>query len=155
MSGSYKGQPTINPPNFADFKFMKNTLFILPFLLLVVGFLLSSGCYFDNVEELHPELLLNNNCDTTVTMSYQTNITPILSNSCGANNSCHSTQGAGGGVILQNYAGVKSAVTSGKLLSSILWDGNAQQMPKGSASQLNDCALAKIEKWIKAGALNN
>lgn len=114
-----------------------------------------SGCYYDNLEELHPELLLDSSCDTTATMSYQTHIQPILSNSCGANNTCHNTQGAGGGVILENYAGVKEAAGSGLLLSSIVWDGNAQQMPKGSPSQLAACSIAKIRKWVEAGAPNN
>lgn len=129
-----------------------------PFLFfsIVLGLLLaSSGCYFDNLEELHPELLLDGNCDTTAVMSYQTHIQPILSNSCGSTNACHNTQGAGGGVILETYTGVKAAVNNGKLLSSILWDGNAQQMPKSSPSQLNDCSITKIQKWIDTGAQNN
>ena len=123
--------------------------------ILLLGLFFSGGCYYDNFQELHPEVLLNNDCDTTSIMSFQTHINPILSNSCGANNSCHNTQGAGGGIILDNYAGVKSAVNSGKLLSAITWDGNASQMPKNSPSKLNDCAITQIQKWIDAGAPNN
>ena len=133
---------------------MKQIRWFLPSLLLL-GWLFSGGCYFDNLQELHPELLLDNNCDTSATMSFQTHIKPILSNSCGANNSCHNTQGAGGGVILETYAGVKSSVTSGKLLSSITWDGNASQMPKSSPTKLSDCSITKIQKWIGAGSLDN
>lgn len=125
------------------------------FLLLLGGLLSGSGCYFDNLQELHPELLLNDNCDTTSTMSFSAHIQPILSNSCGANNNCHNTSGAGGGYVLENYSGVKSAVDNGKLLSSIIWDGNAAQMPKGSPSQLSNCSIAKIQKWITSGAPNN
>lgn len=134
---------------------MKNILFSGILLLFAFGILAGSGCYFDNLQELHPELLLNNNCDTSSTMSYQTHIKPILSNSCGSNNNCHNTSGAGGGVVLENFAGVKAAVNSGKLLSSITWDGNASQMPKGSLGKINDCSIAKIQKWIDAGALDN
>lgn len=133
---------------------MKQIHWFLPSFLLL-GWLFSGGCYFDNLQELHPELLLNSNCDTAATMSFQTHIKPILNNSCGANNSCHNTQGAGGSVILETYAGVKSSVTSGKLLSSITWDGNASQMPKSSPTQLNDCSITKIQKWIDAGTLDN
>ena len=134
---------------------MKNSIGLFSILLFLAEILLPSACYFDNLQELHPELLLNNNCDSSSNMSFQTHIKPILSNSCGANNSCHNAQGAGGGYILENYSGVKSAVTSGKLLSSILWDGNANQMPKGSPSKLNECSTSKIQKWIDAGALDN
>lgn len=134
---------------------MKKTIFFLPILMLFAGAIFSGGCYYDNLQELHPQLLLNTDCDTTVTMSFQTHIKPILTNSCGANNSCHNTQGAGGGYVFESYAGVKSAANSGKLMSSILWDGNAQQMPKGSPTQLSDCSIAKIQKWVNAGALDN
>jgi len=131
----------------------KITLFLTG--LALVGLLVSSGCYFDNLQELHPELLLNSNCDTTATMSFQTHIKPILSNSCGANNSCHNSQSASGSVVLETYAGVASALNSGKLLSSINWDGNASQMPKDSPSKLNNCSIAQIQKWVDAGAPNN
>ena len=134
---------------------MKNILLLTPILLGFADILVNGGCYFDNLQELHPELLLNNDCDTTVAISYQTHIKPILSNSCGANNNCHNASGAGGGYVLENYAGVKSAADNGKLLSSIIWDGNANQMPKGSPSKLSDCSIFKIQKWIDNGALNN
>ena len=134
---------------------MQKILFFCVLLLTGFGLFETSGCYYDNVEELHPELLLNNACDTSGTMSFLTHIQPILGNSCGANNSCHNAQGASGGVVLENYAGVKSSVDSGKLLSSITWDGNASQMPKDSPSPLSDCSIAKIRKWIDAGAPNN
>ena len=131
---------------------MKSLLFTLSACLLF----LAAGCYYDNNEALHPELLLGgDNCDTTSVISYQVHIVPIMSGSCGSNNSCHNAQGASGGVVLENYAGVKSSVDSGKLLSSITWDGNASQMPKDSPSPLSDCSIAKIRKWIDAGAPNN
>ena len=133
---------------------IKKTIFLYSFLMLF-GLLISGGCYYDNLAELHPELLLDSSCDSTGIMSYQTHIKPILTNSCGANNSCHNTQGAGGNVILENHAGVKTVVNNGKFLSSIIWDGNAQQMPKGSPSKLNSCSIIKIQKWVNAGALNN
>lgn len=134
---------------------MKNTLWLFPSLLLLLGSLFSGGCYYDNLQELHPEILLNSSCDTSSTMSYLTHIEPILSNSCGENNSCHSAQGASGGVVLENYAGVKSSVVNGKFLSSILWDGNAAQMPKNSPTKLRNCSIVQIQKWINAGAADN
>lgn len=135
--------------------FMKHFFHWLLALGLTSSLLLSVGCYYDNVQELHPELLLDNSCDTTVVISYQTDIKPILSGSCGATNSCHNTGGAGGGVVLEQYAGVKAAAANGKLLSSIIWDGNASFMPKGSPTQLSNCSIAKINKWIQAGSPDN
>lgn len=133
---------------------MKKTTWFLPSLVML-GSLFFSSCYYDNLQELHPELLLNSNCDTASVMSYQTHIKPIMINSCGANNTCHNTQSASGGVVLENYTGVKASVVTGQFLSSITWDGNTSQMPKDSPSKISDCSIAKIQKWINAGALNN
>ena len=134
---------------------MKKTSGFAHSLLLLLGALSQSNCYFDNLQELHPELLLNNECDTVSIMSYQTHIRPIMTNSCGANNTCHDAQAANGGVQLETYEGVKSAVDNGKLMGSILWDGNAVQMPKDSPSKLRDCTISQLQKWIAAGAPNN
>ncbi|HNL39813.1 MAG: hypothetical protein U0U46_08755 [Saprospiraceae bacterium] len=130
-------------------KFTWALLLALPLALLV-----ADSCYYDNLEEIHPELLLTD-CDTTGTISYQTDIVPIMVGSCGANNSCHNTSGAGGGFVLENYAGVKNAVESGLFISAITWDGNASQMPSGSSSKISDCYIAKISKWVASGYPNN
>lgn len=125
-------------------------------LILAAGFVgaFLPGCYYDNNEELHPELLLDGNCDTTVVIKYSTDIQPILNNSCGANNSCHNAFSTSG-VTLGDYNGTRSVAVSGKLWSAIVWDGNASQMPQGSSSKINDCYQAKIRKWIDEGAPDN
>lgn len=131
-------------------KFAWGLLIALPFAVMV----LADSCYYDNLQELHPELLLNE-CDTTGVISYQADIVPIMTGSCGANNSCHNTSGAGGGFVLENYDGVKNAVESGLFLSAITWDGNAAQMPDGSSTKINDCYIATISKWVASGYPNN
>jgi len=125
-------------------------------LILASGATLAffSGCYYDNLEELHPELLLNGSCDTTVVIKYSTDIQPILNNSCGANNSCHNSFSTSG-IALNDYNGVRTVALSGKLWSAITWDGNAIQMPQGSSSKINDCYQAKIRKWIDEGTPDN
>jgi hypothetical protein len=129
-----------------------NIFLWLPFATLV----LAGGCYYDNLEELHPELVLNNQtCDTTVTISFKNDIQPILQNSCGSNNSCHQIGGTGGIVELQDYAGVKAIAANGKLISSIIWDGNASQMPSGSSSKISDCYIGKIQKWVNENYPDN
>lgn len=112
-----------------------------------------NSCYYDNYSELHP-LAGVNACDTTVTMSFSTHIAPILSSSCGSSNSCHGSSNTSG-VDLSAFAGVNAVALDGRLVSSIIWDGNASQMPQGSSAKISICDQTKIKKWVLAGALNN
>lgn len=57
--------------------------------------------------------------------------------------------------MLADYAGVKNCVESSLFISSIIWDGNAAQMPKNSSAQIDACSIAKIQKWVDAGSPNN
>lgn len=124
-------------------------------ILAGAGLFFTSGCYYDNYDELHPELLLNSGaCDTTVTIRYSTDIAPIMSGTCGANNSCHNASSTSG-VHLAQYADVRTIALNGILWSSITWDGNALFMPQGSSSKISDCYQAKIRKWIDEGAPDN
>lgn len=124
--------------------------------------LIFSSCYYDNLEDLYPKnpldtLLPVNTCDTTVAISYVNDIKPILDDRCGTS-SCH----APGGLDLSTYDQVKLFATanpdgSSPLYSVVSWDGvaSASQMPKGSTTKIDDCSLAKIRLWVKAGAPNN
>lgn len=124
--------------------------------------LLLSSCYYDNLEDLYPKnpldsLLPENTCDTTIAISYSKDIKPILDQRCGTN-SCH----APGGLDLSTYAALSSFTAkqpdgSSVLYSVVSWDGKASgsQMPKGSVSKIDDCSIAKIRLWIKAGAPDN
>ncbi|SMO43807.1 hypothetical protein [Solitalea koreensis] len=121
-------------------------------LLLMVGL---ASCYYDKSGELHPEQSLGETtCDATGTMLYSKDVAPILSSYCGTGNSCHGGNNTSG-VNLSTYSGVNAVATSGKLVSSITWDGKTSRMPQGSSSQLNDCSIAKIKKWVTDGHLNN
>ena len=128
-----------------------------PVYLLIIGVGLSwlSGCYYDNNEELHPELLVGADvCDTTAIIKLSTDVQPILNSTCGAGNSCHNASSSSG-VVLASYAGVRSVALDGRLWSAIVWDGNASFMPSGSSAKINDCYQAKIRKWIDEGAPDN
>lgn len=127
--------------------------FILSFLL-VFSILILTGCYYDKYEELHPVIITNSSCDTAQIMSFATDIVPILNNSCGTANSCHSSTNTSA-VDLSIYSGVKAVAMDGRLVSSIIWDGNASFMPQGSSAQISVCDRTKIKKWVDAGALNN
>lgn len=132
---------------------MKFPVCFLLLSLILIWF--STGCYYDNNEELHPELLVGGEvCDTTVTIKYSTDIQPILDSSCGSGNSCHNAS-ASSGVVLAAYAGTRAVALDGRLWSAIVWDGNASFMPQGSSSKINACYQAKIRKWIDEGAPDN
>lgn len=115
--------------------------------ILCTSFLyFANGCYYDSEEFLYPNL----QCDT-LSLSFSKDVFPIISNDC---NSCHSTAGSGGGIVLLTYAEVKAQVTNGKLVGSIIHAGGFSPMPKNS-TKLSDCKINKIKAWISQGSLNN
>jgi hypothetical protein len=99
-----------------------------------------TSCYYNNFRELHPIIVATSNCDSTGVMSYSTQIVPVLNAACTAQ--CHNN--VGGGHDMTTWAGVNADVVSGKLVSSIIWDGNAQQMPQGATTKISDCDITKM-----------
>ena len=127
---------------------MKKVLYTL-FSLIVVSLGLSlgmTGCYYDKEEILYPGTA----CDTA-NITYGSTITPILSSFC---ISCHGGTTASAGINLDSYAAVKIQIDNGRLWGAVSHATNYSPMPK-NAAQLNTCNLAKIKKWIDAGAPNN
>lgn len=129
-------------------------------LLLLTGFAgisLMSSCYNDNLAEMTPSTVQTSTsggpCDTMKAMSYNSDIVPILQNNCGTGNSCHSSSNTSG-YDLSSYTAVYAVAVSGKLVSAIDWDGTVTPMPQGG-SKMIDCNIAKIRKWVAAGAPNN
>jgi hypothetical protein len=135
-------------------------VYFKPFLLLSAIALTFSACYYDNIEDLHPAPIIipgvndstATGCDTAKAITYTADVKPILSNNCGAGNSCHNGAGSQSGIDLGTYAGAKAAAL-GKLVSAITWDGTASNMPKGSTSKINDCSIAIIKKWVNTGTV--
>ena len=125
---------------------------VFSLLILAASFL--SACYYDNFTELNP-FLEEAICDTasTTTISFAAQVVPILQNQCSTGSAgCHSSNS---GRDLSTHAGVTNTYTGAKLLRSIIWDGNASQMPKGSGAKIDDCSIKTIELWINQGKLNN
>jgi cytochrome c553 len=106
-----------------------------------------AGCYYDVEEELYP----SNGCVVPTTVSYKTDVSPIITNNC---LSCHSTQSKQGGIDLEGHTQLKKYASNGGLLGTIKHTSGFSKMPQG-ASKLSDCNIAKIEKWVNAGSLNN
>jgi hypothetical protein len=113
---------------------------------LVISYLYSS-CYYDKEEDLYPNY--TQSCDTS-NVTYSQTIAPIMAANC---NVCHSTVLHSGGVVTENRDGLKIVADNGKLIPAVEQTG-FYPMPKGG-NKLQDCDLAKINIWVRAGAPNN
>jgi mono/diheme cytochrome c family protein len=119
-------------------------------MMITAGFFLvgMNSCFYDKADLIYPQ---PTTCDTA-TVTYSGTVAPILNASC---NGCHGgAAAAGAGIKLDTYAGVTPWVTNGRLLNSMLHNGQASPMPKGG-SKLDACTLNKISAWITKGAANN
>jgi hypothetical protein len=88
-------------------------------------------------------------CDTINPITFSGTIWPIMQTSC---TGCHTGTSAGGGILLTNYANVKTTATNGSLMNSLRGNG-VSLMPKGSS--FSACRIRQFDIWVKNGALNN
>ena len=118
-------------------------------VLSVLGAAMMSSCYFDKQNELYPV----SSCDTTLPSTYTATVAPIVANSC-AVAGCHVGASAASGYDLSGHAGLNAIATSGRLMKTITHASDASAMPK-NLPKLSDCDINKIDRWVRAGALNN
>ena len=116
-------------------------------VLLVLGIILLTGCYYDNKEDL---FLIDTDCPRE-NVTYSQTIEPILNNRC---YTCHAAGIELGNINLEDFATLKFYVNNTKLIKSIKHESGASAMPQGGA-KIPDCEIQKIEKWISDGALDN
>lgn len=108
---------------------------------VLLSFVIISGCYFDNKEELYPNLSAD--CDKPLT--YNTGIKTLIDNNC-ASSGCHT---AGGSAIdLSTYTLVKN--NAAKITDRAITQKN---MP--APSGMSSCNITKLDNWIKAGMPEN
>jgi len=124
---------------------MKRIIYFCFALLALSQF---TSCYYDNAAEMHPASALNLNCDTTGTITFNTHMVPIFNGYCGAQNSCHSSSMANGGVILDNYL-TASQVDDATMLGCIQQLPGFNPMPQSGS--LSECNIILIRKWIEQG----
>ncbi|TAH05066.1 MAG: hypothetical protein EAZ16_03325 [Sphingobacteriales bacterium] len=118
-------------------------------ILLLAAVVVFSSCYYDKEAILYPG---GGTCDTAATSTFSAVVLPILNTNC---NNCHGGSAtAGAGIILDTYASVKTQVNNGKLVGSIIHAAGYSAMPKNGA-KMTACNIAKINRWVAAGALNN
>jgi hypothetical protein len=86
-------------------------------------------------------------CVLPATVSYTTDIAPIIDANCSF---CHSAASASSGILLDNYDGLKFYADNGYLYGTISHSSGYRPMPDGGA-KLNDCTISIIKKWIDSG----
>jgi len=120
-------------------------------IFIIIAMLLFSACYYDKKDQVYPQAMTLT-CDTT-NITYSVTVTSILNANC---TSCHGANAntLGAGIFLNTYATVKPYITSGRLVNSILQNGNASPMPKNMA-KMDNCSINKIILWVNKGAINN
>ena len=106
------------------------------------------ACTYNNEEELYGNQ--TGNCDTT-TVSYTTDIVPLLQSNCYV---CHSQNAAMGGVTLEGHSRAQLYANNGRLLGSVSHAPGFSPMPK-SGNKLSLCEINKIKRWINLGSPNN
>jgi uncharacterized membrane protein len=85
-----------------------------------------------------------NLCDTAAVPSYAEAFEVIQANCVG----CHAYPNVSGGVMLDSYLGIKSAVENSNLLGALKGIGSTQMPPSGAMSA---CKQRKIARWVAAG----
>ncbi|PCI97881.1 MAG: hypothetical protein COB15_06795 [Flavobacteriales bacterium] len=120
---------------------MKNKIYasLLLATLCITLALIPTGCSKDNLED-------NLNCNDFGTLSYKSQIAPLLMSRCGTSG-CHISGFASGD--LTNHAGVLAKVNNGSMRKRTL-DGS---MPPNAT--ISDDEIKMIVCWIDNGALNN
>lgn len=106
------------------------------------------ACTYNNEEELYGNL--PGTCDTT-TVSYATDILPLLQSNCYG---CHSQAASMGGINLEGHSRVKLFADNGRLLGAVSHAPGFSPMPK-NGSKLPACDINKIRRWINMGTPNN
>jgi len=118
---------------------------ITKWILAIVFVAAASSCVYVKKD------VVQTPCTLPTTVSYATNIVPILQTNCYG---CHSNSSNLTGILLDNYNTLKSYAQSGTLYGVISHASGFRPMPDGGA-KLDDCTIATIKKWIDAGAFNN
>lgn len=130
-------------------------IYLLGGVLLIAVASLFQSCYYDNYEELNPAFGTTT-CDTNRTISFSTQVQPIMTGYCGSSGSqasdCHGSSSSSGWPLV-TYDDVKASADV-SLMDAVRHVNGASPMPKNGGS-LDDCSIAILQKWIDQGKLDN
>ena len=121
--------------------------FLLLIILLLSLAAMQSGCYYDVEEELYPDSL---SCDLT-NVTFSQTVEPLIVAKC---QSCHNSNTMNGNISLVGYQNIQEQAENGNLLGVIRHESGYSAMPQGE-SQLPQCQIESIQKWIDNGAPND
>ena len=121
--------------------------------ILIISLVILSSCYYDNSQELYPPG--SGNCDTT-NYTFSGAVFPIINDNCIV---CHGGSTPQGNVFLSDYPTISTAANIppgqyGSLYGAISHNPGNSPMPK-NVTQLSDCKILIVKKWIDAGAPDN
>ena len=132
-------------------EFMKQLL-VYTTALLILAF---AGCYNDKGDQLYVPPLAST-CDTS-SVSFSTDIMPILTSSCNIAGGCHDAAGQStSGYNFTTYAGIQTIANYNILINDINGTPSAghNTMPK-NLPKMSACDINKITAWVNKGAQNN
>jgi hypothetical protein len=141
-------------------KNVKNKFLILSLLTGII--LLAITCKHeiplpDNNGNGNDTTTQTNSCSPD-TVYFINEILPLLNSNC-ATSGCHDAASHQGRVVLSNYSKIKSLVVpfnaSESRLYNVVKQTGEDRMPPPPRAALTAQQLAKLEKWINQGALNN
>jgi uncharacterized membrane protein len=129
----------------------------LTLTLLTIGLI---ACKHNPQEEATPILNNPSNNTTNDSVSFQTEILPLLIGNC-AMGVCHDANSAADGVVLNNYTNVINTgrvrafnPNNSELYDVLLETDPDKRMPRPPAAPLSQAQIALIAKWINQGARN-
>ena len=124
---------------------------MIKYLIVVLVLFTMVSCVSEVVNPYTEPPLPIDFCDTIAT-SFQTDITPLLNNSC-ATSGCHKPAGPFS-PNLESHDDFVSIINSGKYQDRVVTKkGTAAGMPPSNA--VDSVLLAKIDCWIENGSNNN
>ena len=134
---------------------MRKLFIVLPFLLLLIGSFWSS-CKKDDLFTLQGGDCdtCTAVCDTAFEVSYANDIVPILEADCYVCHNAFSAPVEAEGNVLEGYSNLLPYAQDGRLMGTITHADGYPAMPQDD-DKLSDCKIARIEAWIRQGALNN
>ena len=123
---------------------MKKTIVIYSLLIAIFAFSLISSCTqgFIPIEEINPTL------PTGGTITYETHISTVMTNSC---ISCHGGSNPQGNLLLETYSQVRNSAENGTLIQRI--NDVANPMPPAGLMPASTRAL--LDEWVQNGYLEN
>lgn len=130
----------------------------LIYFSLLLSLLILVGCKHLPQEELIPTPFSSSNNITNDSVSFQTEILPLITGNC-ATTGCHNTTSAAEGLVLTNYSNIMLLVTpkninNSELVEVITETKPNKRMPPPPQSALPQDQINLIIKWINEGARN-